>query len=542
MGMKTFIMSKLNSFMDVGEPKERKRDDYSYYNSREFINDYYRTNTNVVNERKEIYEDMDKLDDDIISTVLDMGADDATQMDLGTGKSIWCASEDPSIKLILDEFFNRIKIEEKIWKWAREIWKYGDFFLKVNSGEGRISNVIDSTHPSRYCRLETNGTLVGFLDLEIYRKNPQLSHAYILTPYALIHFRTPRYTVLENLLPQEIYNEYELDKNPLYGSSTFLKARKIEKRISLINDALAMTRLARSTLYRIHSVNVGDMTNVSMRKKIMNDYEENLKTSKGINFESDRANIDTKQLSFFREIFVPRDNEGKGQSEINEVGGNVDVSGIADVEYLSSQRFGVLGVPKTYLSFDEAQAFNSLIALDTRYARKIVTLQKSLISGITALCQIELALHDIEPDFSKFSIHLVPVSTNGELDRNDALNSVIDICSNIKNFFDGDNIDKDYVLKYLVTNYLKFPNFDFDALFKKTEENSGEDEMAESKRKEIENKIENIIAENENFKNKLNRLKRQQIQPSGLDLFEKESLTNIKNQKNSSLSRRKDHE
>ena len=543
MGMMDFLLKRLKPTVDVGEIKERSHDSGGYYNSRDPLSEYYEQKTDIVNERSKVYKDMDDLDNDIISTVLDMGADDATQTDLGTGKSLWCASDDPKYKDTIDKFFSRIKIEEKLWRWARETYKYGDFFLKINPGEGRIKSVDDTLFPQQICRIESYGTLVAFLDKSVYENAPHLDSSCLLPPYSIIHFRTPRYRIIEDCLPKEIYEKFEIDRNPLYGSSTFLKARKIEKRISLINDALAMTRLARSTLYRVHSVNVGDLTNVNQRKKVMSDYENTIRKSPGINLDRDKASIDVKGLSFFRELFIPKDNEGKGQSEINDIGGNADVTGIADVDFLNSQRFGIIGVPKTYLSFDEAQSFNNLIALDTRYARKIVSLQKAMISGITALCQVELALHDLDPDTSKFAIHLVPVSTNGELDRNDALNAVIDICNDIKTFFDLETVDKDYLVKYLVTNYLKFPNMDMDLLFKKTDvpaetETTTDTETAEapaaepepppaeaeapkeSKEKSIEQRIEEKLNELE----KKRRRRISSIEPSELDLYETEQL------------------
>lgn len=529
MGLRDFLIGKLRTYSNTSEIKERTHDSGSYYGHRDPISEYYRDNTTALDERSKTYKDMDDLDNDIISTVLDMGADDATQTDLATGKSLWCASDDPKYKTIIDAFFNRVKIEDKLWRWGREIYKYGDFFLRVNPGEGRIKGIDDTAFPSRYCRIESYGTLVGFLDKYIYNESPNLQGACLLPPFSVVHFRTPRYRIVEDLLPREIIDKYEIDTNPLYGSSAFLKARKIEKRIALINDALAMTRLARSTVYRIHSINVGDLTNTTQRKKVLQDYENMIRKAPGINLDSNKANIDVKGLSFFRELFIPKDQDGKGQSEINDIGGNVDVSGIADIEFLNSQRFGVLGVPKAYLSFDEAQAFNSLIALDTRYARKIVTLQKALISGITALCQIELALHDLEPDTSKFTIHLVPVSTNGELDRNDALNAVIEICNNIKSFFDGENINKDYITRYLVTNYLKFPNFDLEEVFVKTET---EEPAVEESLEHIERKIDKIIKENDGIRNRINRIRTNKIEPSEIDLYEAETLNMPKNLSN----------
>ena len=532
MGLRDFILSKLKPTSDLGEIRPRTQESGNYYGARDHLSSYYQDNTTALDKRSQIYKDMDQLDNDIISTVLDMGSEDATQIDIATGKSLWCASENPKYKDIIDKLFSRIKIEEKLKRWAREVYKYGDFFLKVMPGEGRIKSVDDTLFPYQICRIESYGTLVGFLDLESFKTSPYFEGASLLPPYSIVHFRTPSSRVIEDLLPNEVYQKYEIDRNPLYGSATFIKSRKIEKRIGLINDALAMTRLARSTLYRIHSVNVGDMTNVPQRKKIMTDYENMIRKSPGINLDQNKADVDTKGLSLFREIFSPKDNEGKGGAEINDIGGTADVTGIADIDLLMSQRFGILGVPKSYLSFDEAQSFNNLMALDTRYARKIVALQKAMISGITALCQIELALHDLDPDTSNFTIHLVPVSTNGELDRNDALNAVIDICNNIKTFFDADNINKDYLVQYLVTNYLKFPNFDMEQIFKK-EESTDEVPPAEDvppaeevPDESIERKIEYLLNHNPKMRETLQNIERKKrgITPSALDIYDKEHL------------------
>jgi hypothetical protein len=464
--------------------------------------EFYNTYTGVTYRRSEVYRDMDLMDNSLLSRALDMIADDATQLDLTANQVISITSEDPKKERILRNMVDRLGLEESLWSWSREVAKYGDKFLQlVTSGVG-ISHVNDARRPELICRLEKNGKLVGFLETNPLTRGVMTAGQEFVSkkPFDYVHFRSVRYSIVEDLMPDAFYQKFDIDDNPKYGSPAFINSRAIEKKISLAEDSLVLARLAKSIFYRVHYVDVGQGTDTREQKKIVSNYKKLFVKQSGINYSQDYLSSERNPMSFADEIIVPvYGSTNKGRSEISTFGGDVDVSSIVDIEFLNSQRFGTLGIPKQYLSFDgdSALSYNSLIALDPRYARKVASLQKDLIIGLTIMCQIELYLHGLDIDPTGFKVSLTPVSTNGELDRADALSAVVSVCQSIAQLVvDGaENIDKKYLYSYLIKTYLRLPNLDIDELYpviQEEKESDGDD--GEEKDSDNENSVDSLFA------------------------------------------------
>lgn len=456
--------------------------------------DYYQKMTRVSYRRSDVYQDMDQMDEDIVARALDMASEDATQVDVTSNQIINVSSTDKRIEMLLNAMVDRLGLEEKLQRWARDTAKYGDLIprLILDPGKG-ISFVNDSLRPEQVCRLEKNGKLVGFLQVSTMGGNPIMDMDMKPSrPYEFIHFRTPRHRIFEDLLPEKFFLEYDIDPLPLYGSPIFIKSRRIEKKIKLADDALMLARLGKSQIFRVHYLDIGDNSELPQQKQAIQNYKAILLKQEGKNFDDNSYQSERSPFSYADEIIIPYRTNGQGKSEIQTIGGDVDINSIVDVDYLNSQRFGTLGIPKQYLSFDgdSTLSYNSLVALDPRYSRKIAALQKDLIVGLTHLAQIELYLHNIDPDPSKFKISLTSVSTNGELDRADALSAVVTVCSSIMDLLvkvdegreEGKTLlDKTYLVKYLLAHYMRLPDLDIESLFppELTEESSSKDQAEE---------------------------------------------------------------
>jgi len=425
--------------------------------------EYYMERTNITNKRSDVYEDMDEMDDEIIARALDMESDDATQMDLRKNKSVWITSSDPKKKQVIEDMFRRIQLEQRIWLWSRDTNKYGDFFvrLSIDPDKGLIS-VQDNYHPKEVVRLEDKGKLAGFLLLDTHNQSltPHLPHEWI-------HFRNIRYRVQDDLMPQEFYRKYQIDKNARYGSPGFVKVRRIEKQLRLAEDSLVLGRLAQSQYTQIHYVNVGD-ADTKEQKNIVDNYENLFHKDRKANYNDSTFQAKHSSLSYADRVFVPVRTNEKGRSNVEEVGGNLDVTSIADIEMLNNKRFGALGIPKEYMSFDSTLGFNTLMQLDPRYARKIANLQRNLIAGLTQMAQIELYIHGLDTDAEGFQIEMTSVSTTNELERTDSLNALIDAGDRMVRFFQNvdDQIDQVYLYRYIVNTYLRLPDINLDRLFK----------------------------------------------------------------------------
>ena len=76
-------------------------------------------------------------------------------------------------------------------------------------------------------------------------------------------------------------------------------------------------------------------------------------------------------------IYIPTHN-GQGTLTTQQIGGDVDVRGISDIDYFRDKLFGNLRIPKQYFGFTEDGAgFNggqSLSILSSRYAKSVTKL------------------------------------------------------------------------------------------------------------------------------------------------------------------------
>lgn len=561
MGLFDNLKSLLGGTGDLAERKPPSGGEvYSPEVSKSQLIEFYNQFTGTTYKRSEVYRDMDLMDESLMSRALDMLADDATQLDITANQIISVASEDPKKEKILRNMVDRLGLEECLWSWARELSKYGDKFVRVTTSGIGISHVNDGVRPEQVCRLEKNGKLVGFLEVSPISHNTMVTGREFvsLKPFDYVHFRSVRYPIVEDQLPDAFYQKFDIDVNPKYGSPAFIKSRQIEKKISLAEDSLVLARLAKSIFYRVHYVDVGQGTDTGEQKRIIKNYKKLFTKQSGVNYLQEYLSSERNPMSYADEIIVPvYGSSNKGRSEITPFGGDVDVSSIVDIEFLNSQRFGTLGIPKQYLSFDgdSALSYNSLIALDPRYARKVSAVQKDLIVGLTILCQIELFLHGLDVDPSKFKISLTPVSTNGELDRADALSAVVAVCQSIAQVVSEgvETVNKEYLYRYLIKTYMRLPNLQLDELYPikeqeseptedsaETEDSGAEDSGGEdnsvdalfaSKKRskrgtspitelELERAIDNTLRENQDLQEQILRL-RYRLGEGSLEGFER---------------------
>lgn len=129
-------------------------------------------------------------------------------------------------------------------------------------------------------------------------------------------------------------------------------------------------------------------------------------------------------IALDQDIFWPM-REGVN-SKIDQLQGNVDVNGIADLEYFQDKMFLAIAVPREYLSGQGSAVIQigggmSLAQKDIRYARTVARLQSALIEGYTRALEIHLALLGMDPDRSRFQVKMATISNLDEMQRLDAL-------------------------------------------------------------------------------------------------------------------------
>ncbi len=206
------------------------------------------------------YEDMDDMPE--IGSTLDLVADDATQPDIETGKTVTVEAELGDIKDILTFMFDKVlKIDEFIWDIARSLAKYGNDYNEILVSDEGVVGINFLPAPTMRRIEKERGYLVGFVqsfqslgyvmsadEFEKRIKSGQIkgykgtSPEILFEPWEVVHMR--------------FMSKFRKGQ---YGYAITEPARWIWKRLLLLEDAMLVYRLTRSPSRFVVYVDVGDL-------------------------------------------------------------------------------------------------------------------------------------------------------------------------------------------------------------------------------------------------------------------------------------------
>ena len=267
---------------------------------------------------------------------------------------------------------------------------------------------------------------------------------------------------------EEIDNEYDYP----YGTSVLLRARKVWKQISLLEDSLVMLRLNRSVKRNIFMVNSGGLK-LPAAWDLVDKITELLKKKRAVNPTTGGLSSTSSLLNPEEDIVIPT-NFDKGNVTVQEIGGDGDIQHIADLDYMNNKLLAALKVPKAFLGFEEGlNGRNTLRMQDVRYARTIKNVQRMLKVGLIRAGRIHLSHKKIDPFAVNFDINFPYISTIEEEEKAEFLSTranAMQAFSNTITAVDQDFtvVDKPKLLRYILKQ-LGVKDADIDSFFKNDE-------------------------------------------------------------------------
>lgn len=466
----------------------------------------FRTMSQDREQQYQIYDDMKQ--DSVIASALEMYADDSTQYDR-KGNVIWVDSEDTNIAAFGNRLIDILQLNENSWSYIYSLCLYGDLYLQVfmdNETEGIIVNDkpvnysqvnIDDIprgikmkeyieivpNPAEMFDLVDMGKTVGFLrsptltsernnygSYYSYSLNSEDSTQTIYDPRKFIHIAIGKDI---NRFPERIQISFKDDNGDLKSSGIITKEYtvnrgksilhdiyKVYQELKLMEDSILLNRITRSSIIRLLQVEVGDMgksqvNNVLKRLKQMME-QRNMLNKNDSSFKSQAAPGPIDNI-----IYIPTRN-GKGQVSMSNIGGDVDIKSIADIDYFNNKLFAGLKIPKQFLGQDNNEGLGSgqsLTKIDSRYARTIKRIQNAYISGITTLINL-YALDKGLPDYvNQFTVKMVSPSSTEDNERDESMSSKMDLIGSFVELL-GDAYSPDtkkQVFEYLLSTMMSEP-------------------------------------------------------------------------------------
>ncbi len=330
----------------------------------------------------------------IISSALDLFMEESTTIGLN-GKMLNIYSNKERIKMLLEEFFyDTVNVNVNLPFWVRNVVKYGDnFVLLYGERKKGITHVkqLVNYEIERFERIQGGKPLVKF-------KERMTGDEFNV--FEIAHFR---------LLGD--------DKYLPYGSSVLNKVRRVFRQLVMAEDAMLTYRIIRAGEKKVFKIDVGNIDEDDIEEYI---YKVATKFKKTASVAPNDGQIDYRFniLGNDEDYFLPVRNANT-QTGIDTLPGATNLDAIQDIEYLRDNLFVGLGIPKPFLSFqDAAGAGKNMAQYDIRFSKKINRIQQAMIQELNKMAMIHLYLLGYSgEDLSNFTLTLTNPSTQQELQK-----------------------------------------------------------------------------------------------------------------------------
>lgn len=349
------------------------------------------SNAYNLSERLMRYQDFQEMEyTPEIAAALDIYADETCAQD-EKGRVLHIYSDNEKIKELLEDmFYNVLNVEFNLRSWARNLVKYGDFFLYNDvSPEYGVVNAFPI--PVNEIEREEN-----------YDRDDPFAVRYrwvtlgnrTLENWEVTHFR---------LLGNDMFLPY--------GSSVIEPARRIWRQLILIEDAMMVYRVTRAPERRVFYVDVANVPpeNVPM---YVEEQRRNLRTNQVVDQNTGRVDLRYNPLSVDEDYFIPVRGSDTG-TKIDTLAGGQNTGTVEDVAYIQKKLFAALKIPRAYLGYDELLSSKATLAQeDIRFSRTINVIQKTMLAELNKLAIIHLYSHGYDSeDLQNFTLRLSNPST-----------------------------------------------------------------------------------------------------------------------------------
>lgn len=456
MSLKSFFknMFGLSSRVEVIKDTNDARDD-------KLENIFLNRDNNIISSLRALSNDRlskikdyrEMLKDGVTLSAVELISEDASLIDQDTGLAAWVESADnPDFAEMMTSFLkNKFKINDIIYPLAFNIVTFGECYINTNYSnieyrkEYSVGDYFTIAEPEDVVHIYKYGVPLGYLVSSTRDAN---NTDKLLPERSYIHFISDR--------ANREYIDTSSDSYIQYGSSFLEAARQYYKQRQLLDDLLILARLTRSSFYRLFSVDVGSASSQDTARMIR-ELKTAVSSKQSINVSTEVFSSRSSPILTGGNVYFPVRN-GQGAVTVQEVGGEVNVNALADIDYFDDRYYGALKVPKQFLGqSDEAPGGigdTTLTQLDIRYARTVKRCQRIIKSGLRDLIYWYCSIHNILP--SSFTVEMPRILTAEDTRLSDiqkaeieTTTSILDLIKNVdENIFE--NSDKSKLIAALL--------------------------------------------------------------------------------------------
>jgi len=355
-----------------------------------------------------MYRDADLMDQwPEIARALDIYSEEACC--LKKGKILNIYSKSPRIQSILEDLFvNRLNIHVMLPEVVRETCKYGNDFrlLNIDSTEGVLGWRQLPVHQMR--RIENGMENIyggGTINANLYNLKPDETkfvweghnEQMPFRNWQIAHFRMIRNA---QFLP--------------YGVSQLNSARRYWRILSMMEDGMLLHHLDKSIERRIFKVNVGAIDEADV-PAFLQDFANTFKRAPMIDPTTGQIDLRKNFLDVSADYFIPV-RSGQDPTSIDTLQSANSQIQLDDVNYMQNKVFAAMGVPKSFLNYQEPQGKAQNLSLqDIRFCRSVNYLQQVVLMELNKVAIIHLYLLGFVEDLTNFTLTMNNPSNQIEL-------------------------------------------------------------------------------------------------------------------------------
>ena len=363
----------------------------------------------------------------ILNKALSIYADESTQKD-EMGKIITIDSENKDVQEKLQDLVdNVLQLNGKrIYKIVRDMCKYGDALY-----------LIDIT--------EKNG-VVNLIHMPV--NEIEREEGFDPDEPTAVRFKWNTRNTTQTI-PNAFVAHFRLDGDDLfhpYGQSILEGARRPWRQLVLLEDSMMVYRITRSAERRAFYLDVMGAPPESV-EQIVNDFNQEIKKKKVTNNE---GKIDLRYgatLDMTEDYVIPVRGSDSA-TRIETLPGGQNIGDIEDIEFIRSNLFSAIGIPKAFLTYDEGIGSKQVLTTeDIRFARSISKIQEALINELIKICLVHLYVNGFRgKDLVNFKVKMTNPSTVAEMQKNELWRARMELVSSAgQGVFDTTFIYKNFL-------------------------------------------------------------------------------------------------
>lgn len=479
-------------------------------------------NQNAEN-RNQMYNFFDTMcEDGSISAVVETYAEDATERN-DNGSIVWVQSDNSEVAQFVEFLLDTLNVDKHIYKWVYSLCKYGDLYLRlyresdytdklfeepkqqvlnenIESSEDKqvlaedikIKDYSDNdkyvhymemvSNPAEMFELTKYGKTVGYVRAPVssaiakqgtglfansfnyrFKKSDIIVYPATEFVHAALEDNISRNEETISIFTTQQAFDTDEDEKDVYnykvrkGQSLLDNVYKTWRELNLLETSVLLNRVTKSSIIRLINVEIGDMPKEDVGKtllgiKNMVEQKTALNVGNGMSEYNNPGPIENN-------VYVPT-HGGVGQITTSQIGGDVDVKGLADLDYYMNKLYGQLRVPKQYFAqTDDGAGFNggtSLAIISSRYAKMVKRIQNTILQALTDAINLMLLDKKLDSYINNFTLHMLAPTTQEEIDRRDNLSSKVQLTNDIMNMLTDieDPVARLKILKNLLSNVI----------------------------------------------------------------------------------------